>query len=93
MAVRGIEMHNKVTLKVAQLEGHIMNLLMGSVPDITTSLIQHGTAVIKIPIKIERVKGELKTTVGIGIQLCPVPELYITSPGEEVGGGARMDHL
>ncbi|MBE9570093.1 MAG: hypothetical protein IMF11_05675 [Proteobacteria bacterium] len=86
-------MNNAVMLTVAQLEDHIMSLLRGSVPNITTSLIQYGTAVVKIPIKIERVDGELKTTVGIGIQLCPVPELYVSSPVEEVRGNTEEEHF
>ena len=85
-------MHNAVVLTVAQLERPMMNLLRGSIPNIETALLHNNVAVIKIPIKIERVDNELQTTVGIKIQLCS-SSLYAATPNEEIGGGTRIDHL
>ena len=86
-------MHNVIELTINKLEPHIMGLLRGSIPNIATALLHDNVAVIKIPIKIERVGGELRTTAGIKIQLCSEPPLYIATPEAEVGGGTRMDHL
>ncbi len=80
----GGKMHNILELTINQLEPHMMGLLRGSIPDIATALLHNNVAVIRLPITIKKVNGELKATVGVKIQLDSIVSLHVATADEEM---------
>jgi len=86
-------MCNDLEHKIAQVESYITNLLRSYTPNIAKELSLHGSAVVQIPLKIEKVDNEVKATAGLKLQICQYPKLYMAIPDEEVGSGTRTDHF